>query len=258
MLTCSLLRRRLAANADLDNFRDYAFRQYDRFAYAPDDCFTFHQAIEDVVVPAARRIYDRKLSRLGLASLRPWDVEVDTSDQPPLHPYEGQDQLIQGGLNIFQEVDPVLARHFATMAEENLLDLDTRAGKALGGYCSTLPLRKRPFIFMNGVGTHDDVQTLLHEAGHAFHVFETAALPLTWQLESPMEFAEVASTSMELLSAPYLTKENGGFYTAAESARARIEHLEGLILFMPYMAVVDAFQHWVYTNPDQANDPANL
>jgi oligoendopeptidase F len=250
------VRRQVAANAGLDSYRDYAFREYDRFAYSPDDCFIFHQAIEEVVVPAARRIYDRKRKRLGLTALRPWDVEVDTSDEPPLHPYEGQDELIQGSLNIFEDVDRALARHFATMAEENLLDLDTRAGKALGGYCSTLPLRKRPFIFMNGVGTNDDVQTMLHEAGHAFHVFETASLPLIWQIEPPMEFAEVASMSMELLSAPYLTKNFGGFYTTAESARARIEHLEKIILFLPYMAVVDAFQQWVYTNPDQASDPA--
>jgi len=250
------LRRQLASNADLDSFRDYTFREYDRFAYSPEECFTFHQAIEAVVVPAARRIYERKCERLGLSSLKPWDVEVDTSSDPPLHPYEGQDELIQGSLNIIQEVDPALERYFATMTEENLLDLDTRAGKALGGYCSTLSLRRQPFIFMNGVGTHDDVQTLLHEAGHAFHVFEAAGLPLVWQMEPPMEFAEVASMSMELLSAPYLTKESGGFYTPAESARARIEHLEGIILFLPYMAVVDAFQQWVYTNPDQAADPA--
>ncbi len=138
------------------------------------------------------------------------------------------------------------------MAEEDLLDLDTRAGKALGGYCAALPLRRRPFIFMNGTGTHDDVQTMLHEAGHAFHVFESASLPFVWQLEPPMEFAEVASMSMELLSAPFLSKQYGGFYTKQEAARARIEHLEGILLFLPYMAVVDAFQHWVYTNPELA------
>ena len=163
-----------------------------------------------------------------------------------------QDELIQGSLNILNQVDPALGRHFALMAEEHLLDLETRQGKALGGYCSTLHLRKRPFIFMNGVGIHDDVQTLLHEAGHAFHVFETADLPLIWQTDAPMEFCEVASMSMELLAAPYLTKEFGGFYTPSESARARIEHLEGIITFLPYMAVVDAFQHWVYTHPDEA------
>jgi len=143
------------------------------------------------------------------------------------------------------------------MAEDGLLDLDTRAGKALGGYCATLAMRKRPFIFMNGVGVHDDVQTMLHEAGHAFHVFETAALPLFWQTDKPMEFAEVASMAMEKIAAPYMIRENGGFYTASEAARARIEHLESEMRFLPYMAVVDAFQHWVYTHPEAAGDAAN-
>ena len=165
--------------------------------------------------------------------------------------------MIQGSLNIFNSVDLELGRYFAIMAEEGLLDLDTRSGKALGGYCRTLDMRKRPFIFMNGVGVHDDVQTMLHEAGHAFHVFETAALPLYWQADKPMEFAEVASMAMEKIAAPYMIKENGGFYTAAEAARARIEHLENEILFLPYMAVVDAFQHWVYTHPEVAMNAAN-
>ncbi len=252
-----VLRRQVAANADLPDFRAYAFREKGRFDYTPEDCYTFHDAIEKVVVPAARRIYEKKRQRLGVAVLRPWDVLVDTSNAPALHPYKGQDELIQGSLNIFNSVDMELGRYFATMAEEGLLDLDTRTGKALGGYCMTLDMRKRPFIFMNGVGVHDDVQTMLHEAGHAFHVFETAALPLYWQTDKPMEFAEVASMAMEKIAAPYLTQENGGFYTASEAARARIEHLESEILFLPYMVVVDAFQHWVYTNPEAAVDAAN-
>lgn len=251
------LRVQVAANADLPDYRAYSFREKGRFDYTPEDCYTFHEAIEAVVVPAARRIYEKKRQRLGLDVLRPWDVDVDTSSAAPLQPYQGQDALIQGSLNIFNQVDPELGRYFATMAEEELLDLDTRAGKALGGYCMTLDLRKRPFIFMNGVGTHDDVQTLLHEAGHAFHVFETAALPLVWQTAKPMEIAEVASMAMEKIAAPYMTKERGGFYTMSEAARARIEHLEKEILFLPYMAVVDAFQHWVYMNPEAAADAAN-
>jgi len=246
------LRQQVAKNADLPDYRAYAFREYGRFDYTPEDCLTFHQAIETAVVPAAQRIYQKKRSRLGLASLRPWDVQVDTSDQPSLKPYQEQDELIHGSLNILNQVDPTLGRHFAVMAEESLLDLQTRPGKALGGYCATLPVKKRPFIFMNGVGLHDDVQTLLHEAGHAFHVFETTALPLIWQTDVPMEFCEVASMSMELLAAPYLTHDFGGFYNAAEAARARIEHLEGIITFLPYMAVVDAFQHWVYTHAEEA------
>lgn len=251
------LRRQLATNSDLADYRAYAFRENNRFDYTPEDCFTFHEAIEEVVVPFAAKIYERRRQRLGLATLRPWDVEVDSSGAPPLKPYFGQDELIQHTLDILEGVDAVLAGYYATMDEANLMDLDTRSGKALGGYCSALPLRRQPFIFMNGVGTHDDVQTMLHEAGHAFHVFETADLPYVWQLEPPMEFAEVASMSMELLASPYLTADHGGFYTESEAARARIEHLEDIVLFLPYMAVVDAFQHWVYTNPDQAADPAN-
>lgn len=257
------LRRQIAANADFGDFRAYAFREKGRFDYSPEDCLTFHAAIEAAVVPAAERILARKRARMGVAVLKPWDwvpelsFVVQPGDKAELKPYDGQDDLIQHGIDIFNRVDPRLGRYFAEMAEYQLLDLDTRQGKALGGYCYPLSLQRRPFIFMNGVGTHNDVQTLLHEAGHAFHTFE-ARLPLIWQESAPMEFCEVASMSMELLASPYLTRERGGFYTAEEAARARVEHLEGAILFWPYMAVVDAFQHWVYTHPTEAAEPTNL
>lgn len=251
------LRYQVADNAGLPNYRAYSFQEKRRYDYSPEDCLRFHEAIEAVVVPAAQRIYEKKRQRLGLERLRPWDTAVDTSPAAPLQPFQGQAMLTQHSLNIFHKVDPELGHFLATMAEEELLDLDTRAGKALGGYCSTLAWRKRPFIFMNSVGSHEDVQTMLHEAGHAFHTFESANQPLIWQTDSPMEFCEVASMSMELLAAPYLTKEQGGFYTPAEAARARIEHLEGIITFWPYMSVVDAFQHWVYTHPTEARNANN-
>lgn len=257
------LRQQIAANAGLPDYRAYAFREKGRFDYTPEDCATFHTAIEAVAVPATRRILAKRRERLGYESIRPWDwipernLLVDTFAGTSLHPYKNEDELIQGGLNMLNRLDAELGRYFATMAEEGLLDLDTRPGKALGGYCSTLAVRRRPFIFMNGTGMHDDVQTLLHEAGHAFHTFETAELPLVWQLDAPMEFCEVASMSMELLAAPNLTQTNGGFYTETEAARARLEHLENIITFLPYMAVVDSFQHWVYTHAEEALDPAN-
>ncbi|RIK23947.1 MAG: M3 family oligoendopeptidase [Anaerolineae bacterium] len=250
------LRDQIARNAGFPDYRAYAYKAYNRFDYTPEDSIRFQNAIETVVVPAAARVYERKRKQLGVDVLRPWDEAVDAGDDPPLAPYKGQDALIQGSLNIFEHVDETLARYFATMAEDGLLDLDTRNGKALGGYCSSLPWRKRPYIFMNGNGTHDDLQTMLHEAGHAFHAFESFNLPYIWQTDAPMEFCEVASMSMELLAAPYLTKAYNGFYTTQEAARARIEHLEGILKFLPYMAVVDGFQHWVYTNPEVAHDPA--
>ena len=143
------------------------------------------------------------------------------------------------------------------MREQKLLDLANRKGKAPGGYCTEYYSRRLPFIFMNAVGTHSDVQTMLHEGGHAFHVFESDQLPYSSQREVGMEFAEVASMSMELLAAPYITKEHGGFYNSDDANRARIEHLEKTIMFWPYMAVVDGFQHWAYTNPEDAMDPKN-
>jgi oligoendopeptidase F len=250
------VRRKLAANAGLPSYRDYRWVQMLRFDYTPDDCGTFHAAIEEVVVPAARRAYERRRQRLDLPALRPWDLDVDPLGLPPLRPYRNLAHLQDGVQAIFNRVDPQLGEYFATMRREGLLDLDNRKGKAPGGYCTEFAYAKRPFIFTNAVGLHDDVQTLLHEGGHAFHVFETAHLPYVQQKEVGLEFAEVASMSMELLSAPYLSEKAGGFYSPADAARAFSEHLEGCLLFWPYMAVVDAFQHWVYEHPDQADDPA--
>jgi oligoendopeptidase F len=252
-------RDQLARNADLPDYRAYMFQEKRRFDYTPDDCLVFHAAIEEAVVPLAERILDRKKRELGLYTLRPWDVTADTSDRTPLRPYRTEEELIQKGLNVFSHVDSRFGRYFSTMAEESLLDLETRPGKSLGAYCSSLPLRRRPFIFMNGSGIHRNVQTLFHEAGHAFHAFETMAhQSLVWHQRPPMEFNEVASMALELLTAPYLTHEHDGFYTPSEAARARIEHLEKIVLFLPYMAVVDLFQHWVYTHADKASDPARL
>jgi oligoendopeptidase F len=138
-----------------------------------------------------------------------------------------------------------------------MLDLENRKGKAPGAYCTDYTAIRKPFIFMNAVGIHDDVQTLIHESGHAFHVLESANLPYHPMLEVPMEFAEVASMGMEFLAGPFLTTAKGGFYTPADAARARVEHLEFSLQFWPYMAVVDEFQHWVYENHAAASDPAN-
>ncbi|MCA1669078.1 MAG: M3 family metallopeptidase, partial [Thermomicrobia bacterium] len=158
------------------------------------------------------------------------------------------DTLIADAETIFQRLDPTLGGYFKLMADEHLLDLDSRKGKRPGGYCTGLPYRGRPFIFMNAVGVAGDVNTLLHEAGHAFHNIEAQAQPLIFQRHPGSEMAEVASMSMELLTAPYLTKEDGGYYSEADARRARIDHLEGILPRLAYIASVDAFQHWLYTS----------
>lgn len=249
------LRQQVTANTGLKDYRAFRWQQLHRFDYTPADCFRFHEAIEAEVVPIAQRIYEKRRQRLGVASLRPWDLEVDPLDRPPLRPFTDVAELQTKSAAIFHRLDPQLGAYFDIMRNEGLLDLGNRKNKAPGGYCNALVAAKRPFIFMNAVGLHDDVQTMLHEAGHAFHVFETNPLPYYQQLQVGEEFGEVASMAMEFLGAPYLSAPDG-FYSQAEAARARIEHLEGGILFWPYMAVVDAFQHWVYENPALALDPA--
>jgi oligoendopeptidase F len=251
------LRLKIASNAGFgDDYRSYRWQQMLRFDYSPADCRSFHDAIEAIAVPAATRVYERRRKRLGLDILRPWDLYVDPLGRPPLRPYESLDELISKTSAIFHHVDPQLGTYFDVMRQEGLLDLENRKNKAPGGYCTDYMAVRRPFIFTNAVKLHDDVQTLLHEGGHAFHCFESARLPYIQQLGVGMEFAEVASMGMELLASPYLTADQGGFYTAADAARAIVEHLEGNITFWPYMAVVDAFQHWVYENPQAALDPA--
>lgn len=247
------LRRQIARNADFPDYRAYAWKQKQRFDYTPEDCKTFNAAIEEVVVPAASRIYERRRKKMGVDTLRPWDTAVDPLGRPALRPFTTMEQLMEGTAKMFDLVDPILGRHFRTMMEEDLLDLDSRKNKAGGAYMTFFEVARKPFIFGNSVGLHHDVITLLHEGGHSFHGFESGQLPYLMQLNTPMEFNEVASMSMELLAAPYLVES--GMYTEAEAARASVEHLEGIIEFWPYMSLVDMFQHWMYENPDEGADP---
>jgi oligoendopeptidase F len=246
------LRGRIAANASEPDYRAYMWKAKLRFDYTPEDCETFQNAIEEVVVPAAKRIHEKRRAQLGLSSVRPWDLDVDALGRPALHPYDTIDDLIAKAATVFHHVDPRLGRYFDIMRQRDLLDLDNRKGKAPGGYNASYDTEKVPFIFMNAVGVSDEVRTITHEGGHAFHVFETNDLPYKEQKNVPLEFAEVASMSMELLASPYLN----AFYNEADVARHRVEHIEKILLFWPYMAVVDAFQHWAYTHPQDGRDPA--
>lgn len=252
------IRQQIAANAGEPDYRTYIWKARLRFDYTPEDCLRFHEAIEQTVVPAANRLYARMKARLGMDTIRPYDLDADVFalHHPPLTPFTDAAELDRVTARIFDQVDPELGAYYRTMQEEKLVDLANYEGKGPGGYCTYYPASKRPFIFMNAVGLHDDVQTLLHEGGHAFHAFEESRLPDYQTTETPIEFAEVASMSMELLAAPYLSTAHGGFYDDEQTALARMQHLEHNIMFWPYMAVVDAFQHWVYTHIDDAMDAA--
>jgi len=250
------VRLKIAENANMPDYRAYMWKQRFRFDYSPEDCKSFHAAIEQVFVPAAKRVYAKRSQRLGVEALRPWDINVDPLGGSPIEPYESMDEFKQKLHTIFQQVDPAFGEYFQIMIDEDLLDLESRKNKAPGGYSLGLHVAHRPFVFMNHSNTPWDVQTMLHEGGHAFHEFERAHVNFyqRGEIYLPAEFGEVASMSMELLASPYKTKEGGGFYTASEHARTMIELLEGIITFLPYMALVDAFQHWIYENPVEGSD----
>lgn len=244
------LRARIAGNAGFDNYRDFVHREKNRFDYTPDDCFRFHESVEAAVRPAVKRILDRRRRGMQVAELRPWDLAVDPKGRPALKPFRDITDFIERTADVFSRVDPQFHDYYQSMADAKLLDLDNRKGKAPGGYCQTLAFRQMPLIFMNAVGIDDDVRTLLHESGHAFHSFEAARLPLLFQRHPGSEMAEVASMSMELLAAPFIDQDSGGYYTEDQARRSRIELLEGIIQFFPHCASVDAFQQWAYTNSE--------
>ncbi|HTL18501.1 MAG TPA: M3 family oligoendopeptidase [Patescibacteria group bacterium] len=238
------LRQQIAKNAGYDNYRDYAFRKMGRFDYTPADCERFHRAVETEVMPVICELHAKRRARLGLDRLRPWDLTVDPLNRPPLRPFEVVDQMVTRTQEIFKQLDPELSSGFQQMQDLRLLDLGNRKGKAPGGYQSSLPEARAPFIFMNAIGVQRDVETILHEAGHAFHAMATRDEDLYAYRGAPIEFCEVASMSMELLGNEFLEK----FYPPADADRARRTHLEGIMSIFPWIASVDAFQHWIYTH----------
>lgn len=245
------LRAQLGANAGFPNYRDFAFRRMHRFDYTPDDCARFHDACEKTVVPLLRDLDRERAAALSVSPLRPWDLAVDVKSRAPLRPFDGADELVDGCSRIFHRMDPALGAMFDELRSGDCLDLESRKGKAPGGYQYMRDYTRRPFIFMNAAGMHGDVHTMLHEAGHAFHSQLCRDEPLVEYRHSPIEFAEVASMSMELLSMPYWDE----FYDSEEQLRrAQREQLEGVVNVLPWIATIDAFQHWVYTHPKHTRD----
>jgi len=239
------LRHQIALNAGFPNFRDFQHRRFKRFDYSPADCMKMHDAIEAHLVPIQRRLDAERARELALSPLRPWDLSVDVKGRKPLRPFENAQQLVDGCSRMFHAMGGGLGEMFDTMRAGDCLDLDSRPGKAPGGYQYQRQYSRTPFIFMNAAGMHRDLVTMVHEAGHAFHSILSKEDPLLEYRSSPTEFAEVASMSMELLTLPY----HGEFYSADDCRRALRERLERFPTIMTWIATIDAFQHWIYTNP---------
>lgn len=242
------LRIKIAKNAGFDNYIDYKFRTMHRFDYTPKDCKKYHETVEKMVAPLWEKMVQERKRQMKLDVLRPWDTSCDPLGRGTLKPFEKVDKLINGCHEIFKNLDQRFGQSFAELIKYNLLDLESRKGKAPGGYQSTLSEARKPFIFMNAVGVDDDVRTLLHESGHAFHSLACRNDPLLDYRHGPMEFCEVASMSMELLAGKYLS----AFYNEDDKVRSVNEHLEGVVYVLLWVAIVDSFQHWIYENPQHS------
>lgn len=245
------LRHQMAINAGFDNYRDYMFKAMGRYDYTVQDCLDFHQAIEEHVVPLQVALAQKRKQQLQLDQLKPWDMAVDPEGREPLKPFQDGSDLLQRSLNCLQKVDPWFSECLSYMHQHNLLDLESRKGKAPGGYNYPLAESNVPFIFMNASGNLRDVETLVHEAGHAVHSFLMAPLELNAFKNTPSEVAELASMSMELLS---MDGWDAYFADKQELKRAKLEQLEGVIGTLPWIAQVDAFQHWIYENPNHSQE----
>ena len=244
-------RNQIAINAGFNNYRDYRFIELGRFDYNKEDCYQFHEAVKLHVMPLVNQLYENKKKKLGLDFLRPWDVEAEPSGIQPLRPFVTGEELIERTINCFDDIKPFFGDCLRKMKNMGHFDLESRKGKAPGGYNCPLAESGAPFIFMNAAGQLDDVTTMVHEGGHAIHSFLSHDLELNGFKEYPMEIAEVASMAMELFSMHHW---NVYFNNKEELKRAKEQQLERVITIFPWIATIDKFQHWIYENPQHTEE----
>ena len=240
------LRNKEAQNAGFENYRDYRFKELGRFDYTKEDCFKFHDAVKQYVLPLVNEIYKKKKDKLGLADLRPWDMDAEPAGGTPLRPFKTSEELLQKSIDCFTRLQPFFGECLQKMQQLQHLDLESRKGKAPGGYNCPLAESGAPFIFMNAAGQMNDVTTMVHEGGHAVHSFLAHPLSLSGFKEYPMEIAEVASMAMELFSMDYW---ESFFDNDTDLQKAKEHQLERVITIFPWIAIIDKFQHWVYEHP---------
>ena len=246
------LRNNIAINAGFKNFRDYKFKEWYRFDYTPQDCFKYHEAVTQAVVPAMEKIFKSRREIMKLDTIRPWDFDLHQPADPygrkALAPYKNAAELVRGVRKMVGQLCPDFDKTIANMDDMGLLDLVSRKGKAPGGYQTSLDERRTQFIFGNTVGSNSDIHLLLHEGGHAFHSEACKNQKLIMYRHPPIEFCEVASQTMELIGHRYMNE----FYSQAEANRAWREYLENVIYIFAWIANIDAFQHWIYENPTES------
>ncbi len=249
--TLLVKRHQIAINAGFENYRDFRFAELGRFDYKKEDCFQFHEAVKLHIMPLVNELYEKKRKKLGLETMKPWDIEAEPEGIEPLRPFKTGEELTEKTIRCFNELKPFFGDCLQKMKAMGHLDLESRKGKAPGGYNCPLAESGAPFIFMNAAGQLDDVTTMVHEGGHAVHSFLSHDLELTGFKEYPTEIAEVASMAMELFSMDHW---HVFFDNKEELKRAKEQQLERVITIFPWIATIDKFQHWFYENPQHTEE----
>ncbi len=249
------LRHKIALNAGFDNYRDFKFKSLGRFDYTVEDCFDFHEAIREEIVPILSTMYERRKAALEVTELRPWDLNVDISGRAPLSPFESIDDLVHKSAKTLSALEPFFGDCLKIMRRMGHLDLGTREGKRPGGYNMPLAVTGVPFIFMNAANSVSDMRTLMHESGHAVHSFLTREYKIVASKRPPSEVAELAAMTMELLTLDYW---KNFFEEAEDLRRAKIWLLENILQLLPWIATIDKFQHWIYTHPEHTQEERRL
>lgn len=241
------IRHQKALNSGFNNFRDYAFRKYERFSYTPEDCFELHDSILEYVVPLKVEIEKKHKLALNVDVYRPWDAYASTEDENSLRPFDNIEELIDGTIRIFKKIDKEFAAHIGEIKSHGFLDIESRKGKSSGLFCKNLPISRLSYIFMNTTGTQQDLISLIHECGHAIHNMLSGNLELSKYKQLNMESAEFAALSMELLT---MDKWDEFYKNKNELKHAKRKELEDILKFIPWTIGIDKFQHWMYLNPE--------
>lgn len=245
------LRHQVAVNCGFDNYRDYKFVAMGRHDYSVEDCLAFHKSVEEEIVPLATQLQEEHRQEIGVDELRPWDLDAEAPGKTPLQPFNDASDLIANSVKTLAAVDTGFGDLLKDMDQRGFLDLESRKGKAPGGYNMSMPKTGLPFIFMNAAGTDRDLKTMVHEAGHAVHSLLSHPLEVLGLKKYPSEVAELASMSMEL----FTMAGWGVFYDSEEElTRSKQNQLKGIIKILPWIATIDAFQHWLYTHPGHSQD----
>lgn len=243
------MRHQMALNAGFENFRDFKFQALGRFDYTVSDCEEFHESIKREIIPLANQLNSFRKDSLHVESLKPWDLFVDPSGCEPLRPFNSIDELLEKTVNCLSNINPMFGEVIEIMNSMGHLDLETRSGKRHGGYNMPLHLSGIPFVFMNASNSLSDLRTLMHESGHAVHSYLTKEFPLKSSKRVPSEVAELAAMTMELLSMEHW---DVFFDNEEELRRAHVYQLEYILKVLPWIATIDKFQHWLYTNPEHS------